>query len=79
MVLASPIPWTVPGTRYITYIYVFTYWGLTPQQQLGSYRGGDDHDEMSVSLVEENGVPGGNHRPMARNGQTFIHMACVQS
>ena len=34
------------------------YWGLTPQQQPGSYRGGnedDDDDEMSVSLVEETG------------------------
>ena len=44
------------------------YWGLTPQQQTGSYRGGDDDDdnddddEMSDSLVEETGVPGGNHR-----------------
>ena len=28
------------------------YWGLTPQQQPGSYQGGDDDDEMSVSLVE---------------------------
>ena len=38
------------------------YWGLTPQQQPGSYRGGDDDDddggggddddEMSVSLAE---------------------------
>ena len=36
-----------------------------PQQQPGLdlYRGGDyDEDEMSVSLVEETGVPGGNHR-----------------
>ena len=41
---------------------------LTPQQQPGSYRGGDyDDDEMSVSLVEETGVPGGNHRPTASN------------
>ena len=38
------------------------YWGLTPQQQPGSYRGDDDDDdnddEISVSLVEETGVPG---------------------
>ena len=42
----------------------------------GSYRGGgddddddgdDDDDEMSVTLVEETGVPGGNHRPTASN------------
>ena len=41
------------------------YWGLTPHQQSGSYRGGDydyDDDEMSVSLVEETRVAGGNHR-----------------
>ena len=45
------------------------YWGLTPQQQPGSYQGGDydDDDEMSVSLVEETGAPGGNRRPMASN------------
>ena len=31
---------------------------VTPQQQPGSHRGGDDDDdEMSVSLVEEIGVP----------------------
>ena len=43
------------------------YWGLTPQQQPELYRGSDDDDgdddddddEMSVSLVEETGVPGG--------------------
>ena len=39
------------------------HWGLTPQQQPGSYRGGDDDDddvdddEMSVSLVEEARAP----------------------
>ena len=37
------------------------YWGLTPQQQPGSYQGGDDDDEMSVSLVEEIGADGGVH------------------
>ena len=37
-------------------------WGL--KHQPGSYRGGGcDNDDMSVSLVEEIGVPGGNHRP----------------
>ena len=46
----------------------FVYWGLTPQQQPGSYWGDDDDDdEMSVSLVEETGVPGGNPRPTATN------------
>ena len=37
------------------------YWGLTPQQQPGSYRGGDNDDEMSVSLVEKTGAPGRNY------------------
>ena len=41
--------------------------GLTPQQQPGSYRAGDDDDEMSVSLVEQTGAPEGNHRPTASN------------
>ena len=48
------------------------YWDLTPQQQPESYQGGnddddddDDDDEMSVSLVEETGIPGGNHRTSA--------------
>ena len=58
----------------------FVYWGVKPQQQPGSYRGGDGddddphhdgdddhHHEISVSLVEETGVPGGNHRPPASN------------
>ena len=41
---------------------------ITPQQQRGLYRGGDDDDdEISVSLVEKTGVPGGNHRPTAVN------------
>ena len=45
------------------------YWGLTPQQQPGSYRGGDydDNDKISVLLVEETGAPGGKHRPTASN------------
>ena len=47
--------------------YGLVYWGLTPQQQPWSYRGGDDaDDEMSVSLVDETGAPG-NHRPTASN------------
>ena len=37
------------------------YSGLTPQQQSGSYPGGNCDGEMSVSLVEEIGVPRGNH------------------
>ena len=43
------------------------YWDLTPQRQPGSYQGDDDDDdddEISF-LVEETGVPGGNHRPAA--------------
>ena len=48
-------------------------WGLTPQQHPGSYQGGDsdsesdDDDQRSISLVEETGVPRGNHRPTASN------------
>ena len=38
------------------------YWGLTPQQQPGSYQGGEIN-----FLVEETGVPRGNHRPTASN------------
>ena len=34
------------------------YWGLTPQQQPGSYQG--DEMMMNSFLVEETGVPGGN-------------------
>ena len=45
------------------------YWGLTPQQQPGSYLGSDDDEEMSVSLLEETGAPGGNHRPPASNSK----------
>ena len=44
---------------YFCWSLCLVYWGLTLQQQPGSYRGGDD-DEMSVSLVEETGVPGEN-------------------
>ena len=42
------------------------YWGLTPQQQPGSYQGGEMMMK-SVVMVEETGVPGGNHRPTASN------------
>ena len=41
--------------------------GKTPQQQpsAGSYRGGEMmRMKVSVSLVEETGVPRGNHRPL---------------
>ena len=44
----------------------------------GSYRGGHDDYEMSVSLVEETGTPGGNHRPTASNWQTLTQTACAQ-
>ena len=50
------------------------YWSLMPQQQPWSYQGSDDDDEMSVSLVEETEAPGGNHRSMASNWQTFTHV-----
>ena len=50
------------------------YWGLTPQQQPGSYRGGHDDDEMSVSLVEETGVPGGNHRRGGGGSKHFLYI-----
>ena len=51
----------------ILFRFRFPYWSLTPQQQPASYSGGDDDDddndddEMSVSLVEVTGAPGGNH------------------
>ena len=54
------------------------YWGLTPQQQPGSYRGGDNDDEVSVSLVEETGVPGGNHRLTAMT-EKLSHILPVPS
>ena len=51
------------------------YWVVTPQQQPGSYQGGEMMMMMmmmlmmmmmkSVFLVEETGVPGGNHQPTA--------------
>ena len=44
---------------------LLVYWGLTPQQQPGSYRGSVDDNEMSVSPVEETGAPGRKHRPTA--------------
>ena len=43
------------------------YWGLTPQHQPGSYQGGENDDDEISFLVEETGVPGGNHRPTASN------------
>ena len=55
------------SSRVDRHVKVLVYWGLTPQQQPGSYRGGDYDDEMSVLLVEETGAPGGNHRPTASN------------
>ena len=56
------------GYSHISMVWFgLVYWGLTPQQQPGSYQGGDDDDEISVSLVEETGAPRGNHRPTASN------------
>ena len=48
---------------------VWFHWGLTPQQQPGSYQG--DDDDISF-LMEETRVPGGNHRPTASNSSVFI-------
>ena len=45
--------------------------GLNASVTARSYRGGDDEEEMSVSLAEETRAPGGNHRPTASNWQTF--------
>ena len=39
------------------------YWDLRSQEEPGPYKGSDYDNDMSVSLVEENGAPGGNHRP----------------
>ena len=41
--------------------FSLVYWGLTPQQQPGSYRDVGD-EEMSVSLVEETGEPAGGNQ-----------------
>ena len=50
------------------------------QQQPVSYRGGDDDDdEMSVSLVEETGVPGGNHQPTVQVSNKLSHIQPVPS
>ena len=49
------------------------------QQQPGSYRGSDDDDEMSVSLVEETGVPGGNHQPTVQVSNKLSHIRPVAS
>ena len=57
----GPIRLTLQLKIYIFWFGLFSFLGaLTPQQQPGSYRGGED-DEMSVSLVEETRTPGGNH------------------
>ena len=47
------------------------YWSLTPQQQPGSYRGS--------FLVEETGLPRGNHRPTASNWWNFSHIRPLPS
>ena len=75
----GPIRLTLHLKIYIFWFGLFSFLGaLTPQQQPGSYRGGEE-DEMSVLLVEETGVPGGNHWPAASNWQTFTHTASAQS
>ena len=51
--------------------------GLNASVTPRSYRGSEMviSDVMSVSLVEETGVPGGNHRPTA-SGQTHKEAGC---
>ena len=43
----------VADTPKLFFYKMLVYWGLTSQQQPGSYRGADDEDEMSVSLVRK--------------------------
>ena len=43
---------TIYQQNFGTAMGFLVYWGLTPQQQPGSYQGGDDDDEISF-LVEE--------------------------
>ena len=57
---------------------VLVYWGLTPQQQPGSYQGGE-MIMKSVFQVEKTGVPGGNHRPTASNWWNFSHIRPLPS
>ena len=45
----------------IIMIIFLVYWGLMPQQQPGSYQGGGNDDDEISFLVEETGVPRGNH------------------
>ena len=42
--------------------FIFVLLGVSASAALVP-RGGEDDDEMLVSLVEETGVPGGNYRP----------------
>ena len=39
----------------------------------------DDDDEISFFMVEETGVPGGNHRPTASNWRNFSHIRPLPS
>ena len=48
-----------------------------PQQHSGSYRGGDDDDEMAVALVEETGAPGGNYQPIWPVSEKLSHIRPV--
>ena len=54
-----------PGPKQPTPMNGLVYWGLTPQQQPGSYQGGEMMMKSVFLLwsLEETGVPGGNHRP----------------
>ena len=54
------------------------YWGLTPQQQPGSYQGGEMMMMKSVFLVEETGLPGGNHRPTLSGATMYTHNCFIR-
>ena len=58
---------TLVGRDRLTGLVYLVYWGLTPQQQPGSYQGGEMMMMKISYLVEETGVLGGNHRPTASN------------
>ena len=62
--MESPISWLL---RVYLYNRVLVYWGLTPQQQPGSYQGGEMMMMKSVIWWRKPEYPGGNHRPTASN------------
>ena len=54
------------------------YWGLTPQQQPGSYQGGEMMMMKSVFWWRKPEYPG-NHRPTASNWWNFSHIRPLSS